>query len=340
MGRDLTIYPIKATKGQLKEIIESHGFNRCKHLWDWPKGTLNYSWFESKDFLSIDGVSADIYPIYDEEKKYTQNEWAVHVRNLYSASVFDVKKLNSVLRDIRKKYGGIIKGDYGTNKYAPLWEDESTPMSRGLTFVVNHVNRKIDSLLFAMPESCLKYPETNDISDPMTIIMKSMDPMRVVYNAFVTFIISAFEYFFSQIFQILLKYDDNAIGKRNTYNQKIQFEKVIEISKGENTIEALISNNYSFQNIGQINKAFKEWFDIDINKALFKKKKIGNKIKYLQKTMDEIIQFRHGIIHHFEIDSSLTKDEVNNMLKVLQLVIDEVISCIEQKYTIKIEKEI
>lgn len=55
--------------------------------------------------------------------------------------------------------------------------------------------------------------------------------------------------------------------------------------------------------------------------------------------MDEIIRLRHGIIHHFEIDSSLTKDDVNNMLKVFQLVIDEVISCIEQKYTIKIETE-
>jgi hypothetical protein len=340
MGRDLTIYPIKATKVQLRELIESHGFTRCKHLWDWPKGTLNYSWFESRDFLSIDGVSADIYPISVEERRYTKNEWAVHVRNVYSASVYDVKKLNTVLKDIRQKYGGTIKGDYGTNKYAPLWEDDSTPISRGVTFVVNHVNREIKSLLFAMPESSMKYPEQDDKNDSLIEIMKSMDPIRVVYNAFVPFIISAFEYFFSQTFQILLKYDDKAIEKMTSYTQKIQFDKVLEITKGQNTIEALISDNYSFQNIGQINKAFKEWFDIDINKVLFKKKKIGNRVKYLQSTMNEIIQFRHGIIHHFNIDSSLTKDEVINMLKVLQLVINEMVICIEQKYVIKIEQEI
>ena len=63
MGRDLTLYPKNTTKEKLKNFIEDLNFIPCKHLWDWPEGTLNYSWFEQKDFLSIDGVSADIYPV-------------------------------------------------------------------------------------------------------------------------------------------------------------------------------------------------------------------------------------------------------------------------------------
>lgn len=46
MGRDVTLYPTKATREELKDFLESSGFKPCKHLWDWPKGTLNYSWFE------------------------------------------------------------------------------------------------------------------------------------------------------------------------------------------------------------------------------------------------------------------------------------------------------
>ena len=46
MGRDLTLYPKKASKKDLMNFIESFGFIKCIHLWNWPKGTLNYSWFE------------------------------------------------------------------------------------------------------------------------------------------------------------------------------------------------------------------------------------------------------------------------------------------------------
>ncbi len=73
MGRDLTLYPRKASKLDLKGYLESLSFKRCDHLWDWPEGTLNYNWFDSQDFRSIDGVSADVYPTEDEERVITGN---------------------------------------------------------------------------------------------------------------------------------------------------------------------------------------------------------------------------------------------------------------------------
>ena len=42
MGRDLTLYPDKASKRDLKVYLEGLGFQKCKHLWNWPAGTLNY----------------------------------------------------------------------------------------------------------------------------------------------------------------------------------------------------------------------------------------------------------------------------------------------------------
>ncbi len=67
MGRDLTLYPERATKSDLKELLENLNFHKCNHLWDWPEETLNYAWFETEDFKSFDGVSADIYPLKDDD---------------------------------------------------------------------------------------------------------------------------------------------------------------------------------------------------------------------------------------------------------------------------------
>ena len=91
MGRDLTLYPKKATKRELKLYLEGLRFRRCSHLWDWPAGTLNYCWFDDQDFNYIDGVSADVYPVSGEETAISGNPWALHVRNLYSASWYDVR---------------------------------------------------------------------------------------------------------------------------------------------------------------------------------------------------------------------------------------------------------
>ena len=74
MGRDLTLYPQKASRDDLRHYLENMGFEKCSHFWDWPKGTLNYSWFEEVDFKSIDGVSADVYPVFKDERLCCMNQ--------------------------------------------------------------------------------------------------------------------------------------------------------------------------------------------------------------------------------------------------------------------------
>ncbi|MCP4370225.1 MAG: hypothetical protein GY797_19245, partial [Deltaproteobacteria bacterium] len=199
MGRDLILYPKKATKKQLKEFLEGLGFEKCDHLWNWPKGTLNYSWFDYEDFKSIDGVSADIYPVSGEELEITENKWALHVRNLYGASWYDVKMLNDVLRGARKLFGGTIQGDYGTNRYAPLWENKSTPISRGVLAIYKDVERELRAVKRALPDPSMSYPaqtgEKGDKIDDLIEVTKSLDPSRIIYNGLVPFAVSMFEFF-------------------------------------------------------------------------------------------------------------------------------------------------
>lgn len=339
MGRDITLYPKKASKKELKDYLENLGFVKCGHLWDWPKGTLNYSWFDYEDFKSIDGVSADIYPVDKKERKHTKNEWALHVRNVYSASWYDVKMLNDVLKNARRLFGGDIYGDYGKNRYAPLWEDNSTPLSRGIKNIYEHVDTNIRAIIYSIPDASIKKPNKSEEHNEMFEFLSLNDPSRVIYNGLVPFAVSMFEYFFSQCFQILIKYDKNAIKKRESFNQKIDFQTVIELSKNNKTIEEVIASNYTFQNLNQLNKAYKEWLNIDVRNVLYKKKKVGNSIKYLENRIAEIIQYRHGIIHHFSLDKTLTKDGYIDILTAIEKSIEEVISFIEKKYDIKINAE-
>ena len=339
MGRDVTLYPKNASREDLKKYLEGLGFVKCGHFWDWPKGTLNYSWFDYEDFKSIDGVSADIYPLSGVDLNITGNEWALHVRNLYSASWHDVKMLNEVLRGARKLFGGTIKGDYGTNRYAPLWDDKSTPISRGISSIYSHVQQELSAVKYALPDPSIKKQiTTGEKIDDFIEFTQSLDPSRVIYNGLVPFAVSMFEYFFSQAFQVLIKYDDIALKKRSNHKQKLDFETLLEMENKEITIENIIANNYTFQNLNQLNKAYKDWLDIDVRKILYKKKKIGNTVIFLEKRISDIIQYRHGIVHHFAIDRSLTKDDYIHILEAIEKGIGEFISFAEKKYKFKVDE--
>lgn len=339
MGRDVTLYPKKASRKELSDYLESLGFTRCSHFGDWPKGTLNYSWFDHQDFKSIDGVSADIYPVSEDEKNITNNVWALHVRNLYSASWHDVAMLNEVLRGARKRFGGTIKGDYGTNKYAPLWDDKSTPVSRGISGVYQHVKQELSAVRYALPEPSINHPHpTGGKIDEFLEFTKSLDPSRVIYNGLVPFAVAMFEYFFSQAFKVLIAYDKTALEKRENHKAKIEFSAVLDIHRNKRSIEDLIAENYTFQNLDQLNKAYKDWLDIDVRKIFFKKKRIGKSIAFLENRISEIIQYRHGIVHHFAIDRSLTKDAYIHILDAISLAIEEFVLFIETKYGIEIDR--
>lgn len=341
MGRDLTLHPKQANRTDLKGYLEGLGFKKCKHFWDWPKGTLNYSWFDHEDFRSIDGVSADVYPFSGEELEVTGNEWALHVRNLYSASWHDVKMLNDVLRGARQRFGGTIRGDYGTNRYAPLWEDDSTPVSRGISATYHHVQRELSAVRFALPGPSAKFPEpTGGKIDDFLEFTQTLDPSRVLYNGLVPFAVAMFEYFFSQAFQILIQYDRLALEKRDSHRQKLDFNTLLEVERREETVEGVIARNYTFQNIDQLNKAYKDWLGIDVRKILYKKKKIGNSVTFLENRIADIIQYRHGIVHHFAIDRSLTQQGYIHILEAIEKAISEFIAFIENKYDFKVDDHI
>jgi hypothetical protein len=330
MGRDLRLYPKNASKADLVSFVNSFGnIQKSSHLWDWPKGTLHFRWFDSVDYRSSVGVEITIYPVTDEEKKYTDNSWVIHVRNVYSATWYDVNMLNTILRIGRKKFGGDILGDYGKNRYATLWDDQSTPMSRGLFWVRDMAKNNLDSVIHRLPDETL----TPDGNDELAKFLRRLDPSRTIYNGLVPFLVSIVEFYLKNIFIIVLKYDPEANSKIAEHSQKVNFSDLME----DKSLEALVAENYTFQNLRQVKKAFYEWLNIDVEHLLSQPKSRVSAGNTLWKNVDELIKYRHDIIHHLGVDSNLSRKDFIKLTKMTEKILDSLLAYLIKKYGIILE---
>ena len=341
MAREIILYPKKASKNELKEFVEKRGYKKTEHLWNWPKGTLNFFWFDDDDYKSIAGVELDIYPVDNTENKYTNNKWAIHVRNLVSGSIFDVREFNDVVRAIRKKFGGTLIGDYGKNRYAPLWDDDSVPMQRGIEREYKYHNGVLKKITLALPNEIFSIPKTDDAKIKSFIdFTKQQDPSTVIYNGLIPLLISTVESILRSYFIIILKYD--TLARQNLENLskiKLDFSSIEKIEAGIYSKEWIVADQYNFQNLESIKKAF-DLFNIDIYKTLHNKiLRKSNPRTDLFQLISKLINDRHEIIHNLIFDLSLSKSVFLNKLNIVQNVIDAVTDEIEKKYGFKIDRK-
>jgi hypothetical protein len=336
MSTEIILHPRNATKDQLRKLLVSHGYIKCEHLWEWPKGSLNFFWFENKDFKSTDGVEATIYPASEElQKKLGFCPWALHTRTRASASRYDKEKQNETIRSARKHFGGKFYNDWhGYNRYTPLWEDPRLPEGRGIFFAYKRIKNRLDAIRPLLPDQ-KPLPDNEKIAD----LVRLTDPTRILYNALIPFAVSAIEHFFSQTFQILLHYDNGAQKKLKEQSRKIEISNVVSVVRGERQLEAIISDWYSFQNLSSINAAYRDWFGIDVLKILRRRRKIGKRIALLEQRLNQLIEFRHGVIHHFAFDYRLGRDEFLDFLTSVDTIVETFVDYLEKERGILIRAE-
>lgn len=328
-------YPKSATKEELRQHLLSYGFMSSKDLIrKWPEGSLNFYWFQEKDYKSITGVEATIFPPSDEIKaKRGECEWAIHTRTHMSAGPFDKEHQNNVIRSARKKFGGSFINDwYGKNRYTPIEKDLKGPRGRGVFASYQLATSQLNAVKFALPQPSIPSIPDNRLNR----LLSRNDPSRVLYNALVPFSIAALEYFFGNSFKILLHYDEKAQKKLKEQSRKIDMQDVWEISSGTKTIEDIIASWYSFQNLQSTSAAFKDWFGIDLWKFLRQRKKVGRRIILLEKQFNSIIQFRHGVVHRFELDLDLSRDEIIEVFDTAVVLIEAFVDFLETDRNIKI----
>ena len=326
MSIEIWQFPEAASQKELVSQLKSMGFEIGENLfWPGPKGTVSLFWSEPEDYKSISGVDASVFRLDDNGKSTwnTSNDWAVRTRTSVWASSFDQDHQNKTVRSIRKIFGGSFYNDhYGRNRYIVVKQVESTPASRGIYGVLERLKGELNSLEYALPEEQIKSVATSSgeitKENGLLALTKQLDPSRIVYNALVPFLVAALEHFFRETFEILLKYDDSVQKSLKEQNRKLSFSEAVSITRGELTLERVVSGWFSFQNVDSIQKAYKTIHSIDVWKALQKRKKVRDGLPILMSALRNLIGARHGIVHHFSLDRELDK---NGFLDLLHLVI-------------------
>jgi len=168
---------------------------------------------------------------------------------------------------------------------------------------------------------------------------KKSDPSRVLYNALLPFLVAAIEYIFRETFEILLKYDTPAQSALEAHSRKVAFAEAAAVVRGELTLERIASDWYSFQNLDSIQKAFKEVLEIDIWKAVRKRRRVGKKRPMLSEALVGLIGARHGVIHKFSLDRELDRDGFLHLLELVRTLIDVVAGEVERKLGVPLEVE-
>lgn len=328
MSVEAILHPISGTKKELKDFLLALGYRPCKSLWDWPKGSLTFHWFDHTDFLSFDGVEATIYPPNDDRHSLGACSWAIHTRTRSSGSRADKVHQNATIRKARALFGGNFYNDWGgKNRYSAERPEHRDAAARGLYMLYERVTDHLNAVRFSLPEEhegmarLAGVPELADLA--------RNDPTRVLYNALVPFAVASLEGFLGDAFTILIRYSPKAQKRLAEQDKKIGFEDAIAISRGDRSLEDVIASWYSFQNVSSIQKAFDEWLGIDFRTVLRGTRAAGRKGQTLDDALTDLIAFRHRVIHSFELEYSLRRDRITRTLQDAQDVIDAFVDHLE-----------
>ena len=328
MSLEIVLNPKISSRDQLKGMLVELGFTPTSHLWEWPEGSLHFSWFNEVDYQSYDGVEATIFPPSREEcADLGDCAWALHTRTRVWASPADRQQQNELVRLAQSKFGGNFYNDaYGRNQFTEVEPDFRDAPARGIYLAYEAVTASIRGIQFVLPEP---HESFDKLVGTKLEALASVDPTRLMYNALVPFAVAAFEHFFSCCFKILLHYEPRAQKLMKDQTKKVEIQDVLAIQSRIKTIEDVIANWYSFQNIDSVHTAFKKWLGIDIWNIFRQRKKIGDKLDILEIRLKELIDFRHGVIHRFSLDRGLRKEGVQEMLDLVLVVIETFVEYLE-----------
>jgi hypothetical protein len=323
----ITFYPRSASREELTGLLRDLAYSTCNHLLDWPQGSRHFSWYRSDDFVSFDGVEATVYPSETEPELVAQ--WLLHTRTRISASVGDREQQNETIRTARQRFGGWFHNDAaGKNRYIQIEPDGRDAVARGIFLSYTRVSEQLSSLRYALPDP---NAQLEGLMGTKLAPLATVDPARVVYNALFPFAVAAIEHFFSQCFKIMLRYDSGAQAKLAKQNKKVEMEDVCAIRDGSKAIEDVVAEWYSFQSVASIHSAFSDWFRIDFRGLLRRRKKVGRKLPVLENRLQQLIEFRHGIVHRFSLDFGLRKPDIEETLDTVQVLFDLFLDEVERR---------
>ena len=112
--------------------------------------------------------------------------------------------------------------------------------------------------------------------------------------------------------------------------------EVVAISSGQKSVEDIVASWYSFQNIKSINSAYNDWLGINLWEVFRRRRKVGKKFALLEQEFDNLINFRHGVIHRLELDFDLRREQIEDVFNVTLTLMNAFIDYLEEEKGFKI----
>ena len=336
VGMDLMLQMHGVKKASLAAFLRSEGFLSSRSIAAQP-GCSYFYWFENQDEKSLAGVEASLTPGESEPELIL----AVHCKSW--ASWADVEKMNDVVRQARSKFGGQVDGDYGKNRYIPLWQDETSPLSRGVTRVYDHTLEVLGSLKYALPKNMIQAPASG-LGDADVLRMfeyiQTQDPARVAFNGLIPMVVSVLEHYFLNVFLVLLQRDPAAAARlrEKKFTRGLTGEELMRLADGSVQPAEIAAREYSFQNVTSLSAAFKDWFSVDLKNVLGPKRRVLKKTESLLEALSSLIEHRHDVVHRLALDRSLSRDDLLHRIALATRIIEEVTEAIGEKYDFPVER--
>jgi hypothetical protein len=272
---------------------------------------------------------------------------SVFTRTRVWASAYDKQKQNEVIKKLRKQFGGHFYNDLeGKNRFIKIDTSEFlTPSESGIFQVYEKVKSQLSTLNNAINDHKeLDYLENNNNAHKDIVkLIKESSPSLALYNSLVPFLISALEHFFRELFVVLAEFD--VYGKEEIRKIKLKdtrefntIEDIFNVRSELTKIEREIAKGFNFQNLDRINEVFKRFLKIDIRAIISVQKKVLAKNAFLATELEELIERRHQIIHHFGFSTDTDKAKYIYFLNLTNCIIDTVIEFLEQQKGMRITK--
>lgn len=304
MGRDTTnILSPTAKKKDLQDFLIILGYE--KHFHDY------FFYYDKKSREQITGVSATINNKLPIE---------VCIRTTFWRSIKDHEIHNWTVRQLRNRFGGDFKSDEGKNKYLKYDGVIRRKAEAGCALAYHNFQNNITIL-----HGFLSIIKNSEKKFPLYEFTTMYNPLISSTNIGLPFMISVMEEYLRSVYISLLLY--SPIKKDIFKRTNIQTEELFDVAENNSTIEEVISQFKSFQNISLINKNFKE---LNNNLSFIDTLKRFNPRQKYDEKLTIIITNRHNIIHRFQMDLAYTIKEferdLNLIEKVVQIFYDRIIS--------------
>ena len=128
--------------------------------------------------------------------------------------------------------------------------------------------------------------------------------------------VAILEDYFKSSFVALLTFSD----RKESFlkSGRLSSDNLLQISKGDKTIEQAVAEGLSFQNIAAVCKHFKS-LDKRIDFAAILRKPYRRRNQSLFSNLEIIISKRHDLIHRGLFDLSISDESVNRILYDIEL---------------------